>query len=259
MLASQRRSLIIELIKKNQFISVTELSSQLSASEATIRRDLTSLELAGKLERTHGGAISIENIQHEEKMAEKQTLNVKEKLSVAYRAMSLLKDYQTIILDAGSTTQLLARLIGESTLHLTIITNATSHFPELMLNPNVDCYLIGGKIRPNTLACVGSLAISSMARFKADIAFLGVNGISAQGEFTTADVEESLMKRAMLERASRVVVLSDHSKFNKQWLSVFANAHEVDLLICNEGTDQMFITTLQENTDLNVDMTRQPT
>ena len=97
-----------------------------------------------------------------------------------------------------------------------------------------------------------------MARFKADIAFLGVNGISAQGEFTTADVEESLMKRAMLERASRVVVLSDHSKFNKQWLSVFANAHEVDLLICNEGTDQMFITTLQENTDLNVDMTRQP-
>ena len=259
MLASQRRSLIIELIKKNQFISVTELSSQLSASEATIRRDLTSLELAGKLERTHGGATSIENIQHEEKMAEKQTLNVKEKLSVAYRAMSLLKDYQTIILDAGSTTQLLARLIGESTLHLTIITNATSHFPELMLNPNVDCYLIGGKIRPNTLACVGSLAISSMARFKADIAFLGVNGISAQGEFTTADVEESLMKRAMLERASRVVVLSDHSKFNKQWLSVFANAHEVDLLICNEGTDQIFIATLQENTDLNVDMTRQPT
>lgn len=258
MLASQRRSLIIELIKKNQFISVAQLSNQLNASEATIRRDLTSLELAGKLERTHGGATTIENIHHEEKMAEKQTLNVKEKLTVAHRAMSLLKDYQTIILDAGSTTQLLARLIGESTLHLTIITNATNHFPELMLNPHVDCYLVGGKIRLNTLACVGSLAISSMTRFKADIAFLGVNGISAEGEFTTADVEESLMKRAMLERASRVVVLSDHSKFNKQWLSVFANAHEVDLLICDEGTDQIFLSALQKNTDLNVDIARAP-
>lgn len=258
MLASQRRSLIIELIKKNQFISVTELSHQLNASEATIRRDLTSLELAGKLERTHGGATSIENIHHEEKMVEKQTLNIKEKLSVARRAFSLIKDYQTIILDAGSTTQLLARLIGESSLHLTVITNATSHFPELIMNPNVECYLVGGKIRSNTLACVGSLAISSMARFNADIAFLGVNGISAQGEFTTADVEESLMKRAMLERASSVVVLSDHTKFNKQWFSVFANAHEVDLLICDQGGDQNFVSTLQETIELSVDVVSHP-
>lgn len=252
MLASQRRALILDLIKKNQFISVSDLSLTLDASEATIRRDLNSLELEGKLERTHGGASAIENLKFEEKMDDKQTQNIREKLAIATHAFTLLKENQTIILDAGSTTQLLARLIGESTLPLTIITNATNHFPELTKNPNVECYLIGGKIRSTTLACVGSLAMSSMARFKADIAFLGVNGISAQGEFSTADVEESLMKRTMLERASKVVVLSDHSKFKRQWFSVFANAHEVDLLICDEGGDQEFVKELELTHQLNV-------
>jgi DeoR family transcriptional regulator, fructose operon transcriptional repressor len=258
MLASQRRALILDLIKKNQFISVSELSLSLDASEATIRRDLNSLELEGKLERTHGGASAIENLKYEEKMDEKQAQNIKEKMAIATQAFALLKDHQTIILDAGSTTQLLARLIGESTLHLTIITNATNHFPELTKNPNVECYLIGGKIRSTTLACVGSLAVSSMSRFKADIAFLGVNGISAQGEFTTADVEESLMKRSMLERASKVVVLSDHSKFKRVWFSVFANAHEVDLLICDQEGDQDFVKQLEKNYQISIKIASQP-
>lgn len=252
MLATQRRALILELITKNQFISVNELSVQLDASEATIRRDLTSLELEGKLERTHGGASAIGTVKVEERMDDRQSLNIYEKTQIAHKAFSMLKDYHTIILDAGSTTQLLARLIGESNLHLTIITNAINHFPELIKNPNVECYLIGGKIRSTTLACVGSLAISSLQRFKADIAFLGVNGISLKGEFTTADVEESLMKRAMLEHANTVVVLSDHSKFNRQWFSVFALAHEIDHLICNQGGDQTFISDLQDNTQLNI-------
>lgn len=252
MLASQRRSLILDFIKKNQFISVNELSLTLDASEATIRRDLNLLELEGKLERTHGGASAIENLKYEERMDDKQTQNINEKMAIAKQAFTLLKDHQTIILDAGSTTQLLARLIGESSLQLTIITNATNHFPELTKNPHVECYLVGGKIRSTTLACVGSLAIASMARFKADIAFLGVNGISAQGEFTTADVEESLMKRSMLERASKVVVLCDHSKFRRQWFSVFANAHEVDLLIIDQGGDQDFVRDLESNHQLNI-------
>lgn len=235
MLASQRRSQILELITRNQFISVTELASSLNASEATIRRDLNALQKEHKLERTHGGAAAIEPSRSEVKMDEKQTLLVHEKMAIAQRAFALIKANQTIILDAGSTTQFLAKLIGSSHMPLTILTNATTHCNELTKNPNVECFLLGGKMRPNTLACVGSMAIAQLSHFKADIAFLGVNGISERGELSTADIEEALMKRTMKERASTVVVLSDHSKFQKQWFCVFATADEVDMVICDDA------------------------
>lgn len=252
MLASQRRALIISMIERNQFISVIELASTLNASEATIRRDLSALESEGKLARTHGGASAIENSRSEVKMDEKQTLLVLEKMAIAHYAFSLLKPNQTIILDAGSTTQFLARLIGNSTLPLTVITNAISHFSELTRNPHVECYMIGGKIRSTTLACVGSLAIQQLSHFKADYAFLGVNGISDQGEFSTADVEESLMKRSMKERASYVVVLTDHTKFQRQWFSVFAKANEIDLLVCDDSGSHHFTDVLEQTHNLDV-------
>lgn len=252
MLASKRRSLILELIARNQYISVAELSLSLNASEATIRRDLNALQRESKLERTHGGASAIEPSRSEVKMDEKQTLLVNEKMAIAQHAFSLIQANQTLILDAGSTTQFLARLIGHSQLPLTVITNAITHCSELAKNPHVECYLVGGKLRSNTQACVGALAIAQLSVFKADFAFLGVNGISEHGEFSTADVEEALMKRTMKERASKIVVLSDHTKFQKQWLCVFAKTDEIDVLICDAATPNNVIDALEKKHHLEI-------
>lgn len=254
MLVGQRRNRIIELLKENHSISVSDLCEILEASEATIRRDLSILENSGKLERTHGGAIYNESnrINIEDVLSSREGKFLLEKKFIAKKAFDLLENHDTIVLDAGTTTYELAYLIGQSNLHLTIVTNSMIVFKELAKNPNVELIILGGKVRTNTLASVGSAAVELMQRLFVDKAFLGTNGISLIEGFTTTDMDEAGIKRAMIQSSKQRIILADNSKFNKVYINQFAPVSMVDVIVTDNQTNKELLNEFIERYDIKV-------
>ena len=253
MLAAERRIRILESLKLNNAITVQELCLQLEASEATIRRDLTLLENEGKLERTHGGALIGETrLNTEDRVSQKEVLLIEEKRAIALLAYETLQEGDSIILDGGTTTLELAKLIGLSNLKLTLITNSTLVFKELVGNSNLEIMMIGGKVRNNTLASVGPMAIESLKRFNVEKAFLGTNGLSIDKGLSTSDLDESMVKTAMVNAAKTCILLVDHSKFNKVYLNAFASLSQIDILITDKATDKSLLKNIAEVCDLEV-------
>ncbi len=217
MLAIDRYEKIMQLLMKNKTISVKALCDILQVSEATIRRDLTLLENENKLERTHGGASINDSIKlnYEATFDQKELMASDEKRRIAARAFGILKPHDSLVIDAGTTTLELARLIGESTMPLMVITNAATISPIISRNKQVELYVLGGKVRLNTLSTVGTMAIDMLKRFNPSKAFVGVNGITVENGLTTPDLEEAEIKRTMLSVAEERIILTDSTKFQK--------------------------------------------
>lgn len=233
MLAIDRHEKIMQLLQKHKTMSVKTLCDLLQASEATIRRDLTLLEGENKLERTHGGAYINDSIalNFEETFNEKELIASDEKKRIAKYVFDTLRPNDSLVLDAGTTTTELARLIGESDLPLMVITNSTTISPIISKNSNIELYVLGGKVRLNTQATVGSMAINMLNRFNVKKAFVGVNGITVENGLTTPDFEEAEIKRTMLSIAEERIVLTDSSKFQKVARCQIAPLSMVDKVI----------------------------
>lgn len=237
MFPQERRNQIVKILKRNGSLSVRELCDLLEASEATIRRDLTRLEQQGILERTHGGAIISDEISvlEEPSFSQKEIEYHEEKMRIAQYAYRLLNENDTLFLDAGTTTMELAKIIGDSNISLTVISNSVTAVPYLTKNENVKIYSLGGEIRNNTLATVGQMTLDAISRFNPNKAFIGVNGISIEKGLTTHYTAEAEVKQAMMRYASEVIVLADHSKFKQITLCRFASIAMVDLIITDSN------------------------
>ena len=233
MLAIDRHERIMQLLVKNKTISVKALCDILQASEATIRRDLTFLESENKLERTHGGASINDSIilTYEETFNQKETIAADEKRRIAQCAFDTLRPNDSLVLDSGTTTLELARLIGESNLPLMVITNATTISTIISKNEHVEFYVLGGRVRLNTQSTVGSMAIDMLKRFNLTKAFVAVNGLTVENGLTTPDFEEAEIKKTMLSVAEERIVLTDSSKFQKVARCQIAPLSMVDKII----------------------------
>lgn len=240
MLPEERKLKILEMLKYRKSLTVKRLCDELEASEATIRRDLTALENEGKLKRTHGGAVlsSSVPIEYEENLYQKENRYLKEKKAIAEKAFELIKQGDSIAIDAGTTTFELAKLIGRSQLNITVITNSATIANALSDNGNLILYLIGGKVRTNTLAAVGSIAVETMKRFNVKKSFLGVNGITLDNGLTTQDMDEAEIKRTMLSISKDRYVLADHSKFDKIAISQISPISMIDFIITDKKVDE---------------------
>lgn len=250
MLPGERRHKIVELLMENKAITVKYLCDILETSEATIRRDLSTLESEGKLERTHGGAVLTDDtikLNYEESFYQKESKFSSKKSKIAQKAFEFLKENDTIILDSGTTTLELARLIGESTIEITVITNATTVSRLISNNPNVELMVVGGKVRLNTLATVGSIAVETLRRFKVDKTFLAVNGVTLESGLTTPDLEEAEVKKTMLLSGVERFLLVDHSKFKKVAMCQIAPISMVDYIITDQDTDEKIIHQFRSN------------
>lgn len=237
MMPEERRLKIIEILYKNKSATVKGLCDELKASEATIRRDLTVLEEDRKLERTHGGAVISSSlpIEKEDTFQEKEGSFLYEKKLIAQAAFSLIRENDSLFIDGGTTTLELAKLIGRSRMKLSVFTNASHFSPYLAANPKVDLFMIGGRIRNNTLAVVGQLAIDTIRRFRLNKVFIGINAVSVEYGLTTPDFEEAEIKRAILESGRERIVLTDASKFNKVALCEILPVSSIDIIITSSS------------------------
>ena len=235
MLAPQRRSLIMERIRRTGAVRVAELVDDLGVSDMTVRRDLENLAEAGLIAKVHGGATAVDiGSTDEPGFAAKSVREQAAKEAIARAAAGFVTPGQAIALSGGTTTWTLAQhLTGIA--DLTVVTNSV---------PVADVFyrtgrrgqtvILTGGIRTPSDALVGPFALATLETANVDTLFLGVHGISAEG-FTTPNIEESETNRALIRSARRLVVLADSTKWEVVGIRTIARCDQADVLICDTG------------------------
>ena len=244
MLKSKRKQLILEKVTKDKFVSLEYLVQALNTSESTVRRDLDELESERKLRRVHGGAESLHFLQEEESNQEKSIKNIQEKTRIAQKAASLIQEYDVIFIDAGTTNELLVNELHDPS--VTVVTNSIHHATKLV-ERNIPTVIIGGVVKRSTDASIGGVALNQIGQLNFDKAFIGMNGID-DGFFTTPDMEEGAVKRAILENAKRTYVLADASKLGNTSFAKVAPVSRARLI--TNQTESEVLQKIKEKTEV---------
>jgi DeoR family fructose operon transcriptional repressor len=242
MLAEERLRTILGIIEDREVVSVPELSGRLGTSEVTVRRDLRELEDMGKLRRTRGGAMRAEQYAgtyYEPRFTQLDKTNLSLKEQIARKAYGQIQDNTAVIIDSSSTAkQLCAQLRARPKRGLMVVTNSVRVALDLANCDTVEVVLAGGQLRKNILSCTGSLTELVLGRLKVDKAFIGINGIDfLEGVLTTPNLSESAVKRQMRGCARETVILADHTKIGRTYLSKVFDIGEVDMIITDGGVD----------------------
>lgn len=234
MFAEERKTEILQLVKTGNPVMVTSLSQRFGVSESTVRRDLQELEDNGLIQRTHGGAISVQT-GFELSFQEKGIRFLAEKQQIASMAASLVKDGETVLLDSGTTTLEIAKLLRTKT--ITIATNSMEIAQVFSDDAHVETLLLGGTLRKNTRSLVGYITNDALRRMNFDKVFLAANGIDAEIGITTPNLSEAETKRYMLHSGKEKILVADHSKIGQRSLCQICGLEELDLLITDPGID----------------------
>ncbi|HTH74991.1 MAG TPA: DeoR/GlpR family DNA-binding transcription regulator [Trinickia sp.] len=214
MKASERHRAILDLIVTRD-ASVEELVIALGVSEATIRRDLTTLANERRLVRTYGGATAlIGSHEPEASLDERKAAQRDQKEAIARAAAAHVHDGDTVLLDGGTTCAALARHLG-SRLDLKVVTNNLLALMTLANAPGVHLTLIGGDLRTSSMSTLGPLAELSLSRLSVDKAFLGADGVVAEFGLCEATAEQAYLKDCIIRRAAQIVVLADADKLGR--------------------------------------------
>lgn len=230
----ERLRRLTEMIQTHGRLTVAEAAAELRTSTETIRKDLVTLEGQGVLRRVHGGALHVESMTHEPEVATRGA-NVEEKRRIAEAALAHLPQAGAIFIDAGSTTEELVRLFPNR--RLTVFTNTLTVASALAALSEVRVHTLGGRVRAETLAEVGSQALATISTLSFDLAYVGTNAISVERGLSTPDVEEASVKAAMIRNAERSCLLADHTKFARTSLVRYAGVEELDLIVTGRELD----------------------
>ncbi|MCF7942929.1 MAG: DeoR/GlpR family DNA-binding transcription regulator [Spirochaetia bacterium] len=228
--AEERRNRLVEYINEKHRVTSQELCEAFSVSSATIRNDLRELGEKGFISRTHGGAVSKSQTRFETKIERRLSDNLEEKRTVSRLALSLVEDGDTILLDSGTTLYELAKILYERH-NLTIVTNDLTIAGILENNENCEILLVGGMLRKGFHCTLGSRENSILKSISVDKAFMGANSFSAKRGASTPDIAHAEIKREMIQIASQVILLCDHTKLERDSFMNFASPENIDILI----------------------------
>jgi len=232
MLAEQRRNRLLELVRVRRFASLPELKDQLAVSESTIRRDLEHLERQGSARRIHGGVLYTGSSPKLPHFDARQPAEWPQKKAIAARAVELIADGDSVLLDGGSTTYEVARLLVGRPLH--IVTNSLPVANLFAADPRSDLVTIGGNICPRTGVAQGPYADKMLAMVRVRKTILSVAGINDEGFFNNnlllVDTE-----RVMMRAGDEVIIVADSTKFGHQSLTHLCPLGAIDYLVVDDG------------------------
>jgi len=237
--AEERQLVISALVAEQGRITVADLATRFGITPETVRRDLDALESTRQLRRVHGGAVAIDRVSMSERSLEErqgQRQGEKSRIAAAAAAMIPASPTGSILLDAGTTTEILADRLATWTPQapgdqLLVITNAIPIAFKLSGNDQIQLHILGGRVRGLTRAVIGAGTTEQLDALRPDIAFVGTNGVDAEFGFSTPDTAEAAVKKAIVRSARRVVALADSSKLGEKTLVRFAVLGDIDTLI----------------------------
>jgi len=240
MIKAERWETIEKFIKANGYASVNELISLTQSSRATVRRDLDSLAEAGRIELTHGGAVSIlQTLPPEGSYDEKFTSNALEKERIASAVSKFIVPGSKIIVDSGTTTLRLVPYLRKIN-NLTIMSNDVSIMDRLLDCENIDLIMIGGFIRHGYCSAIGYYAEHQVENLSADICIIGADAIDEQG-ISISNIDEVGIKNKIIESSKKTYVIADHSKFDRTAVARVCSLKDIDAIITGAETKDILI------------------
>ena len=240
---SARLSAILERLASGGTVDVGALAEELSASPATIRRDLAALERQRLLARTHGGAVA-HAVSYELPLRYKGIRFAEEKRRIAAAAAGTVTEGMAVGLTGGTTATEVARALAGQ--RLTIVTNALNIASELGVRPNIKLIVTGGLARSQSYELSGPIAEASLTGLNLDVAFIGVDGVDATAGCTTHEEVEAHTNAVMIRHADRVVLVADSSKIGKVTFARICEAGEVDEFITDRAADPAAVRALTD-------------
>lgn len=220
---------ILDLLRQTGEVSVDGLAAQFGVTLQTIRRDLTELAEAGRVERVHGGAVlpsGVTNIGYEERRA----LNQQAKRSIGERCARLIPNDCALFLGIGTTTEAVATALIHHR-NLMVVTNNMTVASILGANAECETIVTGGHLRAADGGLVGPLAVESLHRFKFDFGIIGCSALDADGDVMDFDLNEVMVSQEVLRRSRRKFLVCDHSKLTRSAPARIASLAELDIMV----------------------------
>ncbi|HHU03205.1 MAG TPA: DeoR/GlpR transcriptional regulator [Christensenellaceae bacterium] len=233
MLPIERRYMILELIKANNYLTIGEICKEISFSESTIRRDLKKLEHENLIRLTHGGCVFNDHSNSETPQVLRKASNLHLKRPIARYAADFVKDNQIIMLD-GSTTVMEVIPFLRSRKNLTIITNCLTMASLVAQQLECQLFCTGGKYNAPSASFVGYTADKELKNWFADIMFFSVNSIDKHNGLTDQGDEIARVKSVMIEQSKQQILLADSTKFNRTSNYRLASLTDITNIITNE-------------------------
>ncbi|RKP56864.1 DeoR/GlpR transcriptional regulator [Cohnella endophytica] len=247
MLVAERYEKIVSLVNDRGSIRVSVLSELCQVTEETIRRDLDRLEQAGRLRRSHGGAVSVKDsqpMQPEIPYALREITNADEKKRIALEAIKRISPKDRILLDASSTAWYMAADVPD--ISLTVLTNSIKVATELSNKEKIEVISTGGILAQRSLSFVGPLAERSLDAYHVDKVFLSCKGVHLDRGISESNELQARIKQRMIGMADEVVLLADSSKFGVQAFTHVADLSQVDVIITDKRMPRETIGQLED-------------
>ena len=231
----ERKEKILELLSKEGKVRVNDLSRMFHISEVTIRMDLADLEKKGLLSRVHGGAVSSYKTYYNMSMQQRLAANQEQKQAIALKAVAMIEDNDTIMLNSGTTTLAVFRMIPPN-MNLSIVTNSVAIALEAGGNPHYNVVLLGGAINSKYQFIYGDDANAQLEKYHADKLILSVDGITPDNGLTTYYDREAELDRLMLARSATKIITADSTKIGRTAFARIAGIGEADYIITNNDS-----------------------
>jgi DeoR/GlpR family transcriptional regulator of sugar metabolism len=226
--SEQRRGKLLELIRREGFVSLPDLRAALEVSESTIRRDLDALEETGEAQRTHGGVFFTGPTASLRLFEHKRAEHWDKKRQIAIAASRLIEAHDTVLMDGGSTTYELARqLVGRP---LQVVTNSLPLANLFAASEQVDLVMLGGYVHSRTGVSLGPYANQMLSSLNVQKAVISIAGADARGYYNS-NLLLVETERAMMQAADTTIVVADSSKFGHSSLAKLCDLADVDVVV----------------------------
>ena len=231
----ERKEKIQKTIKETGSVSINSLAKEFGVTKVTVRSDLDELARLGLVMRTHGGGVSPENLRLTRLVADTIHEKTEQKQAIAEAAARFIQPGNTILIDSGSTTAFLARLVKH--LRITVITNSILVLQELIASESVELFVPGGALRKQDLALIGEVSRFFLSQVRADLVFLGATSYSFEKGISCANLIEGETKKSMITCGLKTCLLADSSKAGKVALAHVCDWDDIDVFITDSIED----------------------
>lgn len=247
MLAPERMELIVEIVNRQEIITVEDLLREVGCSKATIRRDINRLAEVGKIKKTHGGIMSASMSASlvEPSLRVKSISHIEEKRRIAAAAVKYVKEHEFIILDSGTSVLEMAKLLDDS-VPLTVVTADLLIAMEIAKRQSIDLMVLGGMLRRNHYSLCGYFAEGMLQGIKASKAFVTVDSIDVKQGLMNFSSDDITLKKLIVETCDEVILLADHSKFEVRSFLKIVDIAAIDRIITGVETDETYLNRLRE-------------
>lgn len=228
MLKEERQRTILNEVELHNRVLLTDIAEKLDVSIDTVRRDVKELDADSRLRKVHGGAVSLGFANYSP--SRNNVYALEEKVLIAEKALTLVKDNSVILIDGGTTCLELARLLPVK-IHLTCFTLSLPVAMELLNKPNVNTIFIGGQLSKDSQITIGSNTIHNLSQIKVDYSFIGTGYVDAAFGLTEFDWDTVQTKKAVIKASKRTVLLCISEKLNSQHRFKTCDLNDIDTMV----------------------------